>query len=69
MAYRIGKFYNARHVVGTDMDPVCGESDTTITTVGIKFPYKKEYSSFLEAAVAMDKITRKGEFVIIKVNA
>ena len=68
MGYKIAKYAKVRNTIGSEMDPVCGETDISVETVVLRFPYQKEYGSFIAAAVALDNLKTKGEFTIIKIN-
>jgi len=66
--YRIVRLSNKSQVVNSYLDPVVGESEDTVSTMVISYPFQKKYKSFIAAACALDNIKRKGVFTIIKEN-
>jgi len=66
--YKIAELKNENKTTSTYLDPVVGETEQSVSVMSLKFPFKKQYKTYLEAISGLDGIKRQGRYVIVKLN-
>lgn len=59
---------SSRHVTTSRVHHSMGSSTTAVNLMVLVKPFKKSYKKYSNAVKALDKITQKGIFTIIKIN-
>lgn len=67
--YRIVEIYQSQKFVKTGVEPMyMTDTGETVLEMKMKNHSKKTYPNYLEAMIALDKIKKKGVFIITKTN-